>query len=293
MKSLLKMDMLSCDEIGAIINEAEQMKIKTEPIYFGKQIFVANMFFENSTRTRNSFEIAEKKLGLEVINFDAERSSINKGESLYDTIKTMEALGTDLFIVRHKQDGYYNELIESVKVPFINAGDGCGEHPTQCLLDLLTMKEEFGGFEGLNVLISGDVRHSRVAHSDYNALTRLGAKVYFSGPDKFKDPNYEELHVDMDEAIEKMDVVMMLRVQKERLESGEGGIDEDYLNRYGLTLEREARMKRTAIIMHPAPVNRGVEMDTNLVESDKSRIFKQMTNGVFIRMAVIKRALSD
>lgn len=290
MKSLLTMDMLTCEEINDILANAEQMKTKADPVYFGKQIFVANMFFENSTRTRNSFEIAEKKLGLQVVNFDAERSSINKGESLYDTMKTMEALGTNLFIIRHKKDGYYNELIDSVKVPIINAGDGCGEHPTQCLLDLMTIKEDFGAFEGLNVMICGDVRHSRVTHSDYNALTRLGAKVYFSGPEKFRDPQYEGLNVDIDEAIGKMDVVMMLRVQKERLETNEG-IDDDYLSKYGLTLEREARMKKKAIIMHPAPVNRGVELDTRLVESEKSRIFKQMHNGVFARMAAIRRSL--
>lgn len=291
MKSLLTMDMLKCEEMLSILKDAENFKTNSEPIYFGKQLFAANMFFENSTRTRNSFEIAEKKLGLEVVNFDAERSSINKGESLYDTMKTMEALGTDLFIIRHKEDGYYNELINSVKVPIINAGDGCGEHPTQCLLDLMTIKEEFGGFQGLNVLISGDVSHSRVAHSDYNALTRLGAKVYFSGPEMFRDKKYEDLNVDMDEVIGDMDVVMMLRVQKERIEDPKQGNVENYLETYGLNLTREARMKKTAIIMHPAPVNRGVELDTSLVESEKSRIFKQMENGVFTRMAVIKRAL--
>ncbi len=290
MNNFLTMDTLTNEEIQEIIKNAEQLKINAEPIYFGKQIFAANMFFENSTRTRNSFEIAQKKLGLQVINFDAETSSINKGESLYDTVKTMEALGTDLFVIRHGVDGYYNELIDSVKVPIINAGDGCGQHPTQCILDLMTIKEEFGTFEGLNVLISGDVSHSRVAHSDKIALTRLGAKVYFSGPEEFKDSSSDAINVDLDDTIENMDVVMMLRVQKER-HVGKSGISEDYLSKYGLTLEREARMKKKAIIMHPAPVNRGVELDTRLVESEKSRIFKQMTNGVYARMAVIRRAL--
>ena len=290
MKNFLTMDTLTNEEILEIVKDAEQLKINADPIYFGKQIFAANMFFENSTRTRNSFEIAQKKLGLQVINFDAETSSINKGESLYDTVKTMEALGTDLFVIRHGVDGYYNELIKSVKVPIINAGDGCGQHPTQCILDLLTIKEEFGFFEGLNVLISGDVSHSRVAHSDKIALTRLGANVYFSGPEEFRDAQDDEMNVDLDDAIEKMDVVMMLRVQKER-HVGKSGISQDYLSKYGLTLEREERMKKQAIIMHPAPVNRGVELDTRLVESEKSRIFKQMANGVYARMAVIKRAL--
>ena len=248
---------------------------------------VANLFFEASTRTHYSFESAELQLGLKAVDIAIAGSSVGKGESLYDTMKTLEMHGYKALVIRHSQERYWEEL-ENLKIPVLNAGDGAGDHPTQCLLDLLTMQQEFGTLEGLNVVICGDILHSRVASSDKTALEMLGSKVRFAGPKEWRREGYE--WVDFDEAIADADVVMMLRIQKERGASLEAMKDGSYLETYGLTKQRCARMKKNAIIMHPAPVNRGVEIDTDLVESEKSRIFKQMYNGVLVRKAVIKRA---
>ncbi|MCY8462872.1 aspartate carbamoyltransferase catalytic subunit, partial [Bacillus spizizenii] len=248
------------------------------------------LFFEPSTRTRFSFEVAEKKLGMNVLNLDGTSTSVQKGETLYDTIRTLESIGVDVCVIRHSEDEYYKELVSQVNIPILNAGDGCGQHPTQSLLDVMTIYEEFHTFKGLTVSIHGDIKHSRVARSNAEVLTRLGARVLFSGPSEWQDEeNLFGTYVTMDEAVESSDVVMLLRIQNERHQSAVS--QDDYLNKYGLTVERAERMKQHAIIMHPAPVNRGVEIDDCLVESEKSRIFKQMQNGVFIRMAVIQRAL--
>lgn len=210
----------------------------------------------------------------------------HKGETLYDTVKTFESIGYDMVVIRHSQDEYFKEL-ENINIPILNAGDGAGNHPTQCLLDLLTMQNEFGTLEGLNVVICGDILHSRVAASDKEALEKLGSTVRFAGPKEWERPGYPT--IDFDEAIEWADVVMMLRIQKERGSGMAGMTDSEYLEKYGLTKERYARMKDKAIVMHPAPVNRGVEIDTDLVEAEKSRIFEQMHNGMLVRKAVIKR----
>lgn len=190
-------------------------------------------------------------------------------------------------VIRHPQDEYFQEL-EGIQIPIINAGDGKGNHPTQCLLDLLTIYEEFGRFEGLRILICGDVAHSRVAASNKEALELLGAQVQFCGPQEWEREGFP--FTDMDTALPQADVVMLLRIQKERGASLHDMSNEEYLKKYGLNKERYAKMKDTAIIMHPAPVNRGVEIDPDLVESEKSRIFQQMANGVLVRKAVIKRA---
>lgn len=248
---------------------------------------VANLFFEPSTRTHYSFESAEYQLGCSVADFNSASSSVTKGESLYDTVKTFEAIGYKVLVIRHPQDEYFKEL-EDIAIPILNAGDGKGNHPTQCLLDLYTMYDEFGTFEGLNVLICGDIAHSRVAASNKDALERLGANVRFAGPKEWEREGYPT--IDMDEGVRWADVVMMLRIQKERGASLAGISDEDYLHTYGLDHRRYAMMKENAIIMHPAPVNRGVEIASDLVECGKSRIFKQMENGVLVRKAVIKRA---
>jgi aspartate carbamoyltransferase catalytic subunit len=254
--------------------------------------FVANMFFENSTRTRFSFEVAEKRLGAEVLNFSAAVSSVQKGESIYDTVRTLESMGIHAGVVRIKAVGVMQELADRVKVPLINAGDGNNEHPTQALLDLYTMRKQFGDIQGLTVSIIGDIRHSRVARSNLWALQEMGARVRFCAPDNMQAPELAEYapYVGMEEAL-KADVVMMLRVQLERHEGGLFGTAEEYRAAYGLTAERAARMAPHAIIMHPAPVNRNVEIDDELVECDKSKIFEQMKNGVPIRMAVLERAL--
>ncbi len=288
MNHLLTMSGLTLNEIETILYEAERFS-QGESWKVDKQTFVANMFFEHSTRTRNSFEVAEKKLGLEVLNFYAETSSVTKGETLYDTVRTLESIGINGVVIRHHENNFYNELVGKVNIPIINAGAGTGEHPTQCLLDLLTIKQEFQTFKDLNIAIVGDIRHSRVAHSNYDALTRLGANVVFSGPEEWQDTT--DRFVPMDEAVREADVLMLLRIQHERHEGQMGNSKEEYHQAYGLTIEREKAMKKHSIIMHPAPVNRGVEIADELVECDRSRIFKQMQNGVFARMAVLKRAL--
>jgi len=290
MKHLLTTNELSVEEIFAILNDA--ISFAEGAVWRPKnQTFAANLFFENSTRTKSSFEVAERKLGLDVIPFEVSTSSVQKGESLYDTVKTLEAIGANVLVIRHSEDEYFKQLIGKVNIPIINGGDGCGHHPTQSLLDLLTIYQEFGSFRGLRVAIIGDIRHSRVAKSNADALTRLGAQVVFSGPKEWFDETYSlNVYEEIDEAIKTSDVVMLLRIQHERHNGKTSMTKEEYLQAYGLTKEREAGMKQNSIIMHPAPVNRDVEIDGDLIESKRSRIFKQMTNGVYIRMAVLKRA---
>ena len=258
------------------------------------EIFVSNLFFEDSTRTKISFEMAERKLGLSVIPFDTSQSSVNKGESLYDTTKTLESIGLNLLVIRHGQNQYYDEL-KNIKIPIINAGDGTGNHPSQTMLDLMTIKQEFGSFKDLKIAIAGDVKHSRVANSACDILRKLGAKVYFSGPREWFDEGslMNGTYREIDGLIPEIDVLMLLRIQHERHHQKIKYSPEEYLRKYGLTKEREQKMKPSAIIMHPAPVNRNVEIDSDLVECSRSRIFKQMENGVFARMAILKNTLEQ
>ena len=258
------------------------------------EIFVSNLFFEDSTRTKISFEMAERKLGLSVIPFDTSQSSVNKGESLYDTTKTLESIGLNLLVIRHGQNQYYDEL-KNIKIPIINAGDGTGNHPSQTMLDLMTIKQEFGSFKDLKIAIAGDVKHSRVANSACDILRKLGAKVYFSGPREWFDEGslMNGTYREIDGLIPEIDVLMLLRIQHERHHQKIKYSPEEYLRKYGLTKEREKKMKPSAIIMHPAPVNRNVEIDSDLVECSRSRIFKQMENGVFARMAILKNILEQ
>ncbi|MCZ8511260.1 aspartate carbamoyltransferase catalytic subunit [Paenibacillus filicis] len=293
-KHLLGTKGLSAGELESILDRArywEQHPVKKTNQLQGK--FVANMFFENSTRTRFSFEVAEKRLGAEVLNFAAAVSSVQKGESIYDTVRTLESMGIDAGVIRLKPNGLLAELASKIKVPLINAGDGNNEHPTQALLDLYTIREQFGEFRGLHVAIVGDVQHSRVARSNLWALKTLGARVSFCAPPGMQAPELAEHapYVTIDEAL-TADVVMMLRVQLERHEGTLLSSAAEYRASYGMTVERAGMLKPHAIIMHPAPVNRGVEIDDELVESPKSKIFRQMSNGVPIRMAIIERALS-
>ena len=258
------------------------------------EIFVSNLFFEDSTRTKISFEMAERKLGLSVIPFDTSQSSVNKGESLYDTTKTLESIGLNLLVIRHGQNQYYDEL-KNIKIPIINAGDGTGNHPSQTMLDLMTIKQEFGSFKDLKIAIAGDVKHSRVANSACDILRKLGAKVYFSGPREWFDEGslMNGTYREIDGLIPEIDVLMLLRIQHERHHQKIKYSPKEYLRKYGLTKEREKKMKPSAIIMHPAPVNRNVEIDSDLVECSRSRIFKQMENGVFARMAILKNTLEQ
>ncbi|MEK5239064.1 aspartate carbamoyltransferase catalytic subunit [Paenibacillus sp. FSL L8-0470] len=292
-RSLLGIKELDSSEIRELLertaywdNQAE----KLTPVL--RSHFVANMFFENSTRTRFSFEMAEKRLGVQVLNFTAAASSVEKGESIYDTVRTLESMGIDAGVVRLKPAGVLQQLAEKVSIPLINAGDGNNEHPTQALLDLYTMSKNFGGLKGLKVSIIGDIMHSRVARSNLWGLTKMGAKVQFCAPENMQAPELAAYapYVSMEEALQA-DVVMMLRVQLERHASGILLSAEEYRKQYGLTEERAARLDKNTIIMHPAPVNRNVEIDDAVVESSQSRIFPQMSNGVPVRMAVMERAL--
>jgi aspartate carbamoyltransferase catalytic subunit len=285
---------MSAQELTSILDRAafwEQYPAKVT--HFLQGAFIANMFFENSTRTRFSFELAEKRLGAQVLNFSAAVSSLEKGESIYDTVRTLESMGVDAGVIRLKPNGVLQELAEKVKIPLLNAGDGSNEHPTQALLDMYTMRKHFGHIAGLTVAIIGDVQHSRVARSNLWGLTTMGAKVVFCAPTNMQAPELAEYapYVSMEEAL-KADVVMMLRVQLERHEGSIFNTREEYQAAYGLTVERANKMAPHAIIMHPAPINRNVEIVDELVECEKSKIFAQIGNGVPIRMSVIERALS-
>lgn len=295
LKHLLTAEALSDQEVMGLIERAQAFKRGEKPELKKQQYFTANLFFENSTRTHKSFEVAEKKMGIDVIEFDAKTSSVSKGESLYDTVLTMSAIGVHACVIRHWEEDYYNELIQSktITTSIINGGDGSGNHPTQCLLDLLTIYEEFGYFENLDIAICGDLTHSRVANSNMKMLKRLGANLYFCGPEDWYNKKYEAYgtYKPIDEMIDKVDVMMMLRVQHERHEDNHEFSKENYHKEYGLTNERAKLMKEKAIIMHPAPVNRDVELADELVESYQSRITQQMTNGVFIRMAILEAIL--
>jgi aspartate carbamoyltransferase catalytic subunit len=291
MNHLISLKKLSVSEILNILRDATRLKNGDE-YKFNSNLYMTNLFYEPSTRTKISFELAQRKLGINIINFDINNSSMQKGESLYDTVKTIEAMGIHSVVIRHSMEQYYKELIGGCNISIFNAGDGCGEHPTQTLLDLLTIQNEFGSFEGLAITIVGDILHSRVAKSNAEILSRLGVKLYFSGPKEWFDDVCEYgTYIDIDEAIEISDVIMLLRVQHERHKPGQEYLMKNYHEMYGLTLDRERRLKTNCIIMHPAPVNRGVEIDSRLVECKRSRIFNQVNNGVFVRMAAIKHIL--
>ena len=234
--------------------------------------------------------MAQKRLGAHVINFDAESSSLAKGESLLDTLKTFEALGTGIAVIRHMDDQFIDSLKDRFSFSIVNAGAGKSEHPSQSLLDLFTMMQEFGRIQGLSVAICGDINSSRVARSNIAALGKLGANVLLCGPEALL-PKESELAshcrlVTLDQALKHSDVAMFLRVQHERHQTFELSVD-DYNNQFGLNKKRLALMRPEAIIMHPGPVNRDVEIENELVECDQSRIFKQMENGVYTRMAIL------
>ncbi|WP_075617493.1 aspartate carbamoyltransferase catalytic subunit [Paenisporosarcina indica] len=290
MKHLLSMKNLQINEIETLLERAlefQQGAVSTLKNNFS----IANLFFEPSTRTKMSFEMAERKLGLHVLPFDASTSSTIKGETLSDTVKTLEAIGVDAVVIRHKQDGYYNELLSGINLAIINGGDGSGQHPTQSLLDLYTIKEEFGKFKNLHITMVGDISHSRVAKSNAEALTKLGAHVTFLCPPQWQGDFASTSS--WDEILPTTDVVMLLRVQHERHDSEMSFSKEQYHEEFGLTRERYEQLKQSAIIMHPAPFNRDVEIASELVESEKSRIFRQMHNGVYIRMAVLETVLKE
>lgn len=288
MKNLLSMEHLTNEEIIHILDRAQQFE-NGAPSQLTKSYNVANLFFEPSTRTKTSFEMAERKIGCTVIPFDAGFSSALKGETMYDTVKTLEMIGLDAVVIRAKEDEYYNELLEGINVSVINAGDGAGQHPSQSLLDLYTIRKEFGKFDNLNITIVGDISHSRVAKSNATALKRLGANVRFMCPKEWAGDF--EAHHSWEGILEDSDVIMLLRIQHERHAVSKSFSVDEYHDAYGLTAEREKRMKPGAIIMHPAPVNRDVEIADELVECERSRIFDQVRNGVYTRMAILETIL--
>lgn len=288
MRQLHSITELSNEAIMTTIQRAIEIKNFHVPNF--NDVYVANLFFENSTRTKCSFEMAERKLGLQVIPFETSTSSVSKGESLYDTCKTLESIGCNVLVIRHPENDYYNQL-KGLNIPIVNGGDGSGQHPTQCLLDLMTIYEEFGKFEGLKVVICGDILNSRVARSNYDALTRLGADVQFVAPDAWIDPSIPAKYVNIDDVIEEVDVCMLLRVQHERHDKASSFTKEEYNANYGLNQARYDKLKEHAIILHPAPVNRDVEIISELVEAPKARIFKQMENGVYTRMSILSQVI--
>ncbi|MBA4542515.1 aspartate carbamoyltransferase catalytic subunit [Thermoactinomyces sp. CICC 10521] len=258
--------------------------------------FAANLFFEPSTRTRFSFEVAEKRLGMQVVNFTPDVSSSTKGESLFDTVKTLVSIGVEVAVIRLTDE---QELLFLIKqnpgCAIINAGAGSFAHPSQSLLDLYTLVKHFGDLTGKRVAVIGDIAHSRVVRSNLWTLKQFGAEMIVSGPEEMRDPEVERIapYVSFEEALRTADVVMLLRVQLERHQGKLFSSREEYHRRYGLSAERLKIMKPEAIIMHPAPVNRGVEIADELVEHPRSKIFEQMKNGVWIRMAILERALGE
>ena len=288
---LLTIDSLSDADIAALLDEGARWALFNRQPRRNSQrlagLTLINAFFENSTRTLLSFEIAGNRLGAQVVTMQVEQSSIKKGETLEDTARTLNAMRPDALVIRHGTSGAPARLAAIMDCPVINAGDGIGEHPTQALLDALTIRNRFGRIEGLKVAICGDIKHSRVARSNAALLPRLGAEVRFAGPPSLL-PDGIEGSGTIDDAVEGADVVMMLRIQRERLE--EQFDDGEYLARYGLTAERLKRASPNAVVMHPGPINRGVEIDGDLaVDPERSLITLQVEMGVAVRMAVLDR----
>jgi aspartate carbamoyltransferase catalytic subunit len=300
-RHLLGIEQLSREDILFLLDEAEPWigfsrgKRKQDQRLAGLTQF--NVFFENSTRTLFSFEVAGKRLGAQVANFHAIGSSVQKGESLIDTALTLNAMRPDVMVIRHSQTGAPHQVAEVVDCPVINAGDGTGEHPTQGLLDALTMRRRKGRIEGLKVAICGDIRHSRVAGSNLRLLPKLGAEVRVVGPPALLPDDLRGIpaFTDLDEGISGADVVMMLRIQRERMEESVSGSLLDFHARYGLTRKRlERSAAPDAIVMHPGPMNRGVEIDGELADDpQRSAILDQVENGVAVRMAVLDLLTRD
>lgn len=294
---LLSIDSLSDDQIETILDEGERWfqaardGTPTDQDLRGKIVF--NLFYENSTRTLMSFATAAQRLGAGVVTLPVEQSSVKKGETLEDTARTLAAMRPDALVIRHGENGAADKVAEILACPVINAGDGTNEHPTQALLDALTIRSHFGRTEGLTVVICGDIRHSRVAHSNAKLLPRLGATVRLAGPPELL-PDELPAPGSIDEAFEGADVVMMLRVQRERLEQDLGDRPGEYLQRYGLTAERFARAAPDAVLMHPGPMNRGVEIEGELADdAERSLVVRQVEYGVAVRMACLDLLISS
>ena len=297
-KHLLGIEPLSARDITALLDQArafeevcERPDIKIVPALRKK--LVVNLFFENSTRTRNSFEIAEKRLSAEIINFDADTSSLNKGETLIDTALNLEAMHPDLIVMRHGAPGAHALLARHMKASIVNAGDGAHEHPTQALLDAYTLRKKLGQLQGLRVAIVGDIRNSRVVRSNLWLLTKMGAKVTLVGPPTLVPREMQatwptvDISHDLDAILPQQDVVMMLRAQFER---GTGAYipgQGEYSRFYQLNRERMARARKDVVVLHPGPINRGLEITSEVADGPNNLILDQVTNGVPVRMAVL------
>jgi len=294
-KHLLGLRELSAGEITYILDTAkgfEQVStrsVKKAPPLRGR--VMVNLFFEDSTRTRNSFSLAASRLSADIIEFTKKLSSVSKGETLLDTAKNLEAMGIDIVVVRHSAGGASRFLSKNMNACIINAGDGFCEHPTQGLLDVYTIRKIKGTLEGLKIAIVGDIAHSRVARSDMWAMTKLGAEVTFVGPPTLMPAEVGRLPVkvsySLDEVIEKVDVINMLRIQFERLGGNPFPSIREYSHYFGLTVERMKRAKSDILVMHPGPINRGLEMESEVADGRNSVILEQVTNGLAVRMAVL------
>ena len=301
-RHLLSAADLSRDDAALVLDTAEEMRsvadrpIKKLPTLRGRT--VVNLFFEDSTRTRISFEVAAKRLSADTINFTAKGSSLSKGESLKDTALTLQAIGADAVVVRHHDSGAPHRLAHAgwIDGSVVNAGDGTHEHPTQALLDAFTMRRHLGDLKGRRIVIVGDVLHSRVARSNALLLSTLGADVTLVGPPTLLPVGVEswpvEVRYDLDQALAKCDAVMMLRVQKERMNASYFPSAREYARRYGLDARRMALLPEHAVVLHPGPMNRGMEITADVADAARSLIVEQVTNGVAIRMAVLYLLLS-
>jgi aspartate carbamoyltransferase catalytic subunit len=295
MRHLLSTGDLSRDEATLILDTAEELaqvggrSVKKLPTLRGRT--VVNLFYEDSTRTRTSFELAAKRLSADVINFSAKGSSVSKGESLKDTALTLQAMGADGVVIRHSASGAAHRLAGWVDGSVVNAGDGTHEHPTQALLDAFTMRSRLGRLDGLRVAIVGDILHSRVARSNVLLLTTLGAHVTLVAPPTLLPVSVHtwdcEVSYDLDDVLPKSDVVMLLRVQAERMHESFFPSEREYSRRFGLDGERLARMPRDSIVMHPGPMVRGMEISAEVADSPRCTVTEQVTNGVSLRMAVL------
>jgi aspartate carbamoyltransferase catalytic subunit len=294
-RNLLALEEISAEEIKLVLDTAQAFEdvstrsVKKVPALRGR--VVVNLFYEDSTRTRTSFTLAAQRLSADVIDFTERGSSAAKGESLRDTVRNIEAMGVDLIICRHPAAGATHLVARSVKCCVINAGDGRHEHPTQGLLDLYTIRQSLGRIERLNVAIVGDVVNSRVARSNLHGLLKLGARVTFVGPSTLVPRGFERLGArvshDFDSLIGEFDVINMLRVQHERIASNVFPSVQEYSRLFGLTNERMKRAKPDVLVMHPGPVNRGIEMSADVADGQRSVVLRQVTNGLAVRMAVM------
>ena len=289
LENISKKDINSFIDVGFTFREVLERPIKKVPILQGKNIL--NLFFENSTRTKISFELAEKRLSSDVTNFSASSSSVKKGESLKDTVQNIQTMKMDCVVMRHPVPGTCIQLQNYVDSVIVNAGDGTHEHPTQALLDMMSIKEKFGRIKGLNIGILGDILHSRVALSNIYGLVKMGANVKVCGPPHLIQKNIEILGIEktynVDELIEWADAINVLRIQRERMGVGIIPSIREYRDLFGITNERLNNHKKDLVIMHPGPMNRGVEIDSKVADGDQAIILDQVLNGVAVRMSVL------